>query len=238
MADATEAIRTSGYAVLEQLLSPELIAALAEEARVLSQTSAMQLAGTGVNRQHLESLRGDHIAWLAEPLEAHAQPSETPARLVQSPAQQAYWQCMQQIMTAMNQSLFMGLSSLEAHFALYPAGARYQKHLDVLQRPSPRANAMQTGQMPPVRVLSSVLYLNPDWQAEDGGALRLYLDPAEGYEQAMEAAVPDAFLDILPVGGRLVLFLSSQFYHEVLPARRERISLTGWFRQRGATPLS
>jgi SM-20-related protein len=37
--------------------------------------------------------------------------------------------------------------------------------------------------------------------------------------------------DILPLGGRLVLFLSDLIEHEVLPARRERYSITGWFRR-------
>ncbi|MCB0627245.1 MAG: 2OG-Fe(II) oxygenase, partial [Saprospiraceae bacterium] len=36
--------------------------------------------------------------------------------------------------------------------------------------------------------------------------------------------------EILPVGGRLVLFRSELLEHEVLPARRERYSLTGWLR--------
>ena len=33
-------------------------------------------------------------------------------------------------------------------------------------------------------------------------------------------------------GGRLVAFLSDRFEHEVLPATRERMSFTGWFRRR------
>jgi SM-20-related protein len=37
---------------------------------------------------------------------------------------------------------------------------------------------------------------------------------------------------VLPQGGRLVAFLSDRFEHEVLPARRERMSFTGWFRRR------
>jgi len=36
-----------------------------------------------------------------------------------------------------------------------------------------------------------------------------------------------------PTGGTLVLFLSERFAHEVLPAKRERLSLTGWFKSRG-----
>jgi SM-20-related protein len=38
--------------------------------------------------------------------------------------------------------------------------------------------------------------------------------------------------DVLPVAGTLVCFLSDRFEHEVLPATRERLSLTGWFRRR------
>jgi SM-20-related protein len=61
--------------------------------------------------------------------------------------------------------------------------------------------------------------LNQDWQKDDGGELRLYLN----------GTADDTHIDIMPVGGRLILFLSAKFLHEVLPAKRERISLTGWF---------
>ena len=35
-----------------------------------------------------------------------------------------------------------------------------------------------------------------------------------------------------PPGGTLVSFLSAELYHEVLPARRDRASITGWFKTR------
>jgi SM-20-related protein len=38
--------------------------------------------------------------------------------------------------------------------------------------------------------------------------------------------------DISPVGSRTVVFLSADMLHEVLPATRDRLSLTGWFRRR------
>ena len=38
--------------------------------------------------------------------------------------------------------------------------------------------------------------------------------------------------DILPVFGRLALFLSADFEHEVLAPARPRMSIAGWFRQR------
>ncbi|MNF01063.1 hypothetical protein D3C80_1999940 [compost metagenome] len=70
------------------------------------------------------------------------------------------------------------------------------------------------------RAVSVVAYLNTDWQQEQGGALRLHL--AEGEH------------DVQPEGGGLVVFLSADLPHEVLPASRERLSLAGWFRRRGA----
>jgi SM-20-related protein len=43
--------------------------------------------------------------------------------------------------------------------------------------------------------------------------------------------------DLLPDAGRLVCFLSDRFPHQVLPARRERFSLTGWFKVREQLPF-
>src|SRR5450830_1584970 len=43
--------------------------------------------------------------------------------------------------------------------------------------------------------------------------------------------------DVVPSGGCLVVFLSGDVPHEVLPATRERLSLTGWFRRRGNEPF-
>ena len=92
---------------------------------------------------------------------------------------------------ALNRAFFLGLEDYESHFALYPPGAFYQKHLDRF-RDDDR------------RTLSAVFYLNADWQPEQGGALRLY--PEGGGE-----------LDVLPTAGTLVLFMSAELPHEVLP---------------------
>jgi SM-20-related protein len=40
----------------------------------------------------------------------------------------------------------------------------------------------------------------------------------------------ERFEDVLPIGGRLVVFLSGEIPHEVLPTKKERISITGWLR--------
>ena len=125
------------------------------------------------------------------------------------PSVQAYFIKMHLLKNALNLHLFMNVQELETHLAVYPIGSVYEKHLDQFNQ----GEGVQT------RQLSSVLYLNNHWLAADGGALRLHLNESE-------------YLDIAPSAGKLVLFLSSQFWHEVLPATRDRISLTGWFRTR------
>ena len=42
----------------------------------------------------------------------------------------------------------------------------------------------------------------------------------------------ERYRDIEPVAGRLVLFLTERREHAVMPTRRPRLSLTGWFRSR------
>lgn len=121
-------------------------------------------------------------------------------------AQQHYLACMESLRQSLNRSLQLGLFEYESHIALYPAGSFYRKHLDNFQHSNQR-------------ILTSILYLNHDWKTEDGGQLRIFLDASE--------------MDVNPNAGTLVTFLSDRFWHEVLPAKRERLSITGWFKQRG-----
>jgi SM-20-related protein len=116
------------------------------------------------------------------------------------------WQSLGTLRVAINAALFLGLFSFEGHYAIYPRGALYHRHRDRFLDDD-------------TRVLSCVLYLNEDWRASDGGSLRIHFDDGRR-------------LDVLPVGGTLVCFLSERFVHEVLPATRERLALTGWFRRR------
>jgi SM-20-related protein len=116
-------------------------------------------------------------------------------------------QRLEQLRRELNAELQLGLFELEAHFARYRPGTAYARHFDRF-----------TGGAR--RVLSLVLYLNEFWRSEDGGALRLYPNAGE------------AGVDFSPQAGRLVLFLSERFEHEVLLTARERLSVTGWFLSR------
>ncbi len=129
-----------------------------------------------------------------------------------STATGAAWQAWAgQLQTYMNRRLFLGLFSFESHYAHYAPGDYYRKHVDAFR-----------GQQN--RILTVVSYLNPDWSPGDGGELRIY--PEDG-------DVP--LLTVDPVFGTVVVFLSEEFPHEVLPAVKDRYSIAGWYRINSST---
>mmetsp|Transcript_36942 Transcript_36942/g.74682 ORF Transcript_36942/g.74682 Transcript_36942/m.74682 type:complete len:182 (-) Transcript_36942:96-641(-) len=70
------------------------------------------------------------------------------------------------------------------------------------------------------RRVTAIAYFNDEWREEDGGCLRLF-SPEAGREQ-------EAVATLLPRAGRMVLFDSTRFFHEVQPAFRERWALSAW----------
>ncbi len=194
----TSTLARQGWCVTPDFVNTATWHALAAEAnqRWAQQEFHSAHVGIGQSRKADTAIRGDAIAWIE-----HDAPSA---------AQAAYITQLGHLRLAMNQELFLGAFDLELHFARYPIGAYYSKHLD-------RHAHTQA------RVLSCILYLNQDWQNEDGGQLRIYT-PADDAQR---------YTDITPCGGTLVTFLSGDFHHEVLPARRPRLSVTGWMRTRG-----
>lgn len=195
----TAKIGEDGFCVIDHFLDKPTIIALAEEAQVLMETSAMKEAGTGRSQiTQNKTIRGDHIYWL----------DENKASLVQ----QRYFAHMEALRLNLNRDLYLGLFALECHLAVYPPGSFYKKHLDCFANSTPDK---------PLRRISCIVYLNEDWQTSDGGQLRLYLNQESTHDSS-------AYLDILPIAGRAVMFLSEIFYHEVLPSSRQRKSLTGW----------
>lgn len=126
-----------------------------------------------------------------------------------SRAQARWLSRVESLRLCLNERLMLGLFDFETHLAVYPPGARYRTHLDRFSDASHR-------------IVSLILYLNDAWQPEDGGALRLHL----------EAPGRAPWRDVLPVGGTLVVFLSGEVCHEVLPSPRERLSVVGWLTRR------
>jgi SM-20-related protein len=190
-----EHIAQQGYAVIEHFISPEETLSMANQAKALQSTGEMHKATTGVAKVEKSTLRGDFIHWI----EADQASS----------AEIVYLNAMTELQQAINQTFFLGLFELESHFAIYPPGAGYQKHLDQFIGKEERK-------------ISCILYLNNNWHSDDGGQLRMFLDKKDETKS----------IDIIPQAGTLVVFLSSDFLHEVLLAKRERMSVTGWFRTR------
>jgi len=195
-------IAEHGWALQHQFLDRREVKLWSREAQASFRDGGFRRAGIGRGGGHRirPEVREDHVRWLDSP---GATPSE-----------RRYFELMEFLRQTLNRELTLGLFGFEAHLALYPPGARYRCHLDQFQDEGDR-------------VLSTSLYLNPDWGAEDEGFLRLYLDEPE--------SAP--FEDVLPVGGTLVCFLSGRFHHEVLPSRRERLASTGWFTRRRFQPM-
>ena len=186
-----------GWLVLDDAVAPALLQALRARLHKLPD-HAFHRAGVGRQGDHSlqPDYRSDRIHWL----EAAA------------PAEQDWLSWADAVRQHVNQHLFMGLQSYEAHFAHYAPGQRYGRHVDAFR-----------GQVN--RILSSVLYLNEAWADDDGGELLIYPD----------ASAPDSAMRVSPKPGRLVMFLSEDMPHEVLPAHRDRYSIAGWFRVRAAS---
>lgn len=136
----------------------------------------------------------------------------------QTAAEREWLQWTERLRCHLNRQLFMGLFSFESHFSCYPANAFYRRHVDAFRG---EAN----------RVVSIVLYLNPGWSASDGGALVLYRESPALQSGGEEIG------RFLPAFGSLAVFLSEEFPHEVLPTRRSRYSVAGWFRINTTTGL-
>ena len=152
--------------------------------------------GNHLNETILKSVRGDFILWIDE---ANANPAEN-----------MFFNKTNDLIRYLNRTCFMGILQKEFHYALYPKGTFYRRHVDTFQNDDRRK-------------LSIVCYLNDEnWQAENGGELVLYLNN----KGLMEEKV------IYPFPGRVVVFESQIIEHEVKPVNTKRLSITGWLKTR------
>lgn len=105
----------------------------------------------------------------------------------------------------LNRHLFLGLFSFESHYARYSPGDFYKRHYDAFKGETSRK-------------LSIVVYLNRNWLSADGGELVLYKEDGD-----------KTGVKVIPSFATVVVFLSSEYPHEVLTTQRDRYSIAGWF---------
>lgn len=189
-----DGILTRGFGYSDSVLESHEIAGLIATFGSRRKADEFHPAAVGnqAKKQILTQIRGDQICWLAE---------ETLL-----PAEAAFFAQIKLLIEYFNRTCYLGLLDAEFHYAEYPIGTFYKRHLDRFKTDSRRK-------------LSVICYLNEDWQPDEGGQLILY--PTENQIES-----------ILPIGGRLVCFESNKLEHEVLPATRTRRSITGWLRTR------
>lgn len=192
-------IQEKHYAIVDDFLTSDLVASLREILQQKHEEDELKKSAVGnrTNEIIVEAIRGDFIQWMDE-----AKASDVESQ---------FFQCIQDLVNYLNRTCFMGILHKEFHYAVYPKGTFYKRHLDTFQNDDRR-------------VLSVVFYLNDEnWETSNGGELAIY-EPTEYGEKTKL---------IFPLPGRLVIFESQILEHEVLPVKAsQRLSITGWLKTR------
>ncbi len=191
--DLLDQLAERSWLVLDNFLSLEELNALLKEFEQHRKQEDLRRAGIGnaFHYQKDKEVRGDYIVWIDKEESA----SHT----------WSFYQRMLSFMGDLNRGLLLSMKEIEAHFALYPPGAFYQRHVDQFKNNGHR-------------ILSFACYLNRNWQEGDGGEIEI----VDG----------DQIVVIPPLAGRLVLFRSDLVEHAVLKTHKDRISITGWMLDR------
>lgn len=186
-----DALAEHGWWLGSTLFGDEILQSLAAKAIDLAGSEVLTAAavGRGVDKQQLAEIRQDKIQWIDSDSDAHRE----------------FFKVCDELQESLNRGLYLGLNTVEAHYAHYSAGAFYQRHIDSFKGAKNR-------------MVSMVLYLNSDWQASHEGELKLW-DNA-GVELGC----------IAPRRGDVLLMLSEEMPHQVLPTTVDRYSIAAWFR--------
>lgn len=186
---------TKKYSIVDDFFTPEEVSTLRESLLIKYEEDSFKKSAIGnyTNQEIDKTIRGDFILWIDEKKE--------------EPTEQLFFAKVNSLVSYLNKTCFLGILTKEFHYAVYPTGTFYKRHLDTFQNDDRRK-------------LSMVFYLNEDgWLPEFGGELTLYLDGGDK--------------TILPLPGRVVIFESQVIEHEVKRVMaNERLSITGWLKTR------
>lgn len=176
------------YVIIDAFLPQETLASVLTYFDELIEKDAFKKAAIGKtgSEKIMQEVRGDYTYWLKSDVDPLPQ----------------LFEVLTQTKDLINRLCYLSLADFEFHFAHYPEGSFYKKHLDQF---SGRNN----------RMISMIIYLNKDWVEGDGGELQIYPE-----NQPIQK--------IAPLMNRCVMFRSDTLLHEVLKANKSRKSVTGW----------
>ncbi|MFP9113521.1 2OG-Fe(II) oxygenase [Flavobacterium sp. RHBU_3] len=186
----------NNYSIVDGFFSPEEVFALRADLLSKYEEDSFKKSAIGHNAdEHIaDAVRGDFILWL----------DETSAGV-----ERIFLDKIADFAEYLNRTCYMGIRQKEFHYALYPEGTFYKRHLDNFHNSNSRK-------------LSLICYLNTEnWNEELGGQLAIYIPKPDGSEET---------ISINPVQGRVVVFESQLLEHEVMPVRQPRLSITGWLK--------
>ncbi len=186
-----EQLSSTGLSVTPSFLTPTQVNDTRQDLLALKKCGTFGQAGIGKGNQNQiqNQIRNNELCWLD--------------RETANEVQKRLWNELDQLKQLFNENLFLGIQDFEGHYTCYSPGGFYQRHLDSFKSDQKR-------------VVSFILYLNENWQADQGGELRVYFK--------------NTHQDVAPQGGTLVCFMSRELEHEVLLSHSHRYSFTGWFR--------
>jgi len=184
----TDALVKDGYVIIGDAFNTDLPQKLLKFAQ--NEKDFKKAGISNANNLHIDNQkRRDKIYWLDEDYDIQSE----------------FLSFTKGLKKYLNKELYLGLSYYESHFAIYKEGDFYEKHLDAFKQDKNR-------------VVTTVFYLNNNWQKDDGGELIIYNKDDK------------KLAEVAPEANTLVVFMSEKFPHEVLKAKRKRYSIAGWFR--------
>lgn len=229
-----------GWAVCDNFLPADLVRRVRIETSVFTELYEQSEIWIGKQADlgaqiSVPSVRGDKVLWMCG---AHTAAPEGMSRVIKTHGEVE--PCKLEIKAAAPIRKFHGIKELlnacdklmeemkprvkalngiyersDAMLAIYPGeGSRFANHVD---------NTTGDG-----RRVTMLVYLNPEWTTEMGGALRV-TTPANRRPQTVGTDEGNTAVDILPLSGRLAMFYSSEVAHEVLPTFGQRHAITLWY---------
>lgn len=189
-----------GYAVVDHFIPADLAIKLLTELNQRKLNGKFSPAGIGKSGEISidQQIRSDQILWLDE--------KDSHEAIVE------WFTLIQYLSETLRNELRLPIKRYECHFAHYPQGTFYKKHLDAFKE--------REG-----RLISVICYLTPDWKIGDGGELNIF------DHKVKPSRNQPVIKQIAPLMGRLVLMQSELIPHEVSLSKTDRYSITGWLRQ-------